>query len=65
MQNQNKIDVTINVVAIAIAVWGWTDARGLEIAIVGCSNGVSFVDVTYPNQPLVVGLLPTHTEDSE
>lgn len=50
---------------LVISVWGWTDADGREIALVGCSNGVSFVDVSAPNQPLGVGFLPTHSVSSD
>ena len=42
-------------------VWGWTDISGNEIAIVGCDSGTSFVDITDPLDPYVVGFLPTQT----
>ena len=46
-------------------VWGWTDpATGREYALMGCDNGVSFVDVSDPVAPVYVGRLPTHTVDS-
>ena len=46
-------------------IWGWTDpATGREYALVGLFNGVAFVDVSDPEAPLVIGLLPTHTESS-
>lgn len=39
-------------------VWGWVDpANGDEYAIVGTSNGTTFVDVTDPVNPEVVGTL--------
>lgn len=45
-------------------VWGWTDAAtGKEYAIVGRSNGTSFVDVSDPTSPVFVGDLPA-TEGS-
>lgn len=45
-------------------VWGWTDPRtNREIAIVGRSDGVSFVDVTEPTRPRYLGNLPK-TESS-
>ena len=43
-------------------IWGWTDpVTNREYAIVGCYDGTSFVDVTVPNEPQVLGFLPTHT----
>ncbi|MDX1394161.1 MAG: choice-of-anchor B family protein [Gemmatimonadota bacterium] len=40
-------------------VWGWTDPEtGREYAIVGAMDGTSFVDVTDPNGPRVLGWLP-------
>jgi len=42
--------------------WGWTDPEtGREIALVGLSDGVAFVDVTAPATPAVLGWLPTQT----
>lgn len=39
-------------------IWGWTDsATGKEYALVGMNDGVSFVDVSDPNNPVVVGKL--------
>ena len=46
-------------------IWGWTDPETKqEIAIVGCADGTSFVDVTDPTSPQVLGFLPTHTFSS-
>jgi len=46
-------------------IWGWTDpTSGKEYALVGLRNGTSFVDVTDPMNPFVVGLLPTSTTNS-
>ncbi len=40
-------------------IWGWTDPEtGREYALVGRSDGTSFVDVTEPTNPLLVGSLP-------
>jgi choice-of-anchor B domain-containing protein len=40
-------------------VWGWTDAAtGREYAVVGRSEGTSFVDVTDPTRPLYLGQMP-------
>lgn len=46
-------------------VWGWTDpATGREYALMGCDNGISFVDVSDPVAPVYVGRLPTYTVNS-
>lgn len=46
-------------------IWGWTDPEtNREYAIVGCADGTSFVDVTEPTSPQVLGFLPTHTYSS-
>lgn len=45
-------------------IWGWTDAKGNEFAIACCSDGTSFVDVTSPDAPVVLGFLPTQTVPS-
>ncbi len=42
-------------------IWGWTDpVTGAEIAIVGLTNGTSFVDVSDPENPIYLGVLPSH-----
>ncbi len=39
--------------------WGWTDTEtGHEIAIVGRTDGTSFVDLTDPYNPVLLGNLP-------
>ena len=46
-------------------IWGWTDPEtGHEIAIMGTSDGTSFIDVTNPREPAVLGRLETHTTSS-
>ncbi len=46
-------------------VWGWTDsATGREYALMGRTNGTSFVDVSVPTAPVYLGNLPTHTANS-
>ena len=41
--------------------WGWTDPKTQrEYAIVGRSSGTSFVDITNPRRPVVIGNLPAH-----
>ena len=38
--------------------WGWTDpVTGHEYALVGLVDGVSFVDITNPAEPVVLGKL--------
>ena len=45
--------------------WGWQDSEtGREYALVGRSNGMSFVDVTDGRNPVFLGELPTHTGDA-
>jgi choice-of-anchor B domain-containing protein len=42
-------------------IWGWTDAEtGKEYALVGMTNGTSFVDVSDPINPLFLGILNEH-----
>ena len=43
-------------------IWGWFDAQtGKEYALMGLTNGVAFVDVTDPEDPVFLGRLPTQT----
>lgn len=43
-------------------VWGWADAQsGKEYALMGMANGTAFVDVTDPDDPVYLGILPTVT----
>lgn len=45
--------------------WGWTDMEtGSEYAIIGLDNGTMFIDITIPNQPVILGKLPTQTVNS-
>jgi len=46
-------------------IWGWTDSdSGREFAIVGLRNGTSFVEVTDPLNPVVLGVLTTASQNS-
>ena len=46
-------------------VWGWTDPLdNAEYALMGVNNSTAFVDVTDPNNPTLVGRLPTQTGSS-
>jgi len=39
--------------------WGWTDSQtGREYALVGRNDGTSFIDITNPTHPVLVGDLP-------
>jgi len=45
--------------------WGWTDSvSGKEYALVCSSNGVSFVDISNPLEPVLLGNLSTATSNS-
>mgnify|MGYP000645712565 CR=1 FL=1 len=45
--------------------WGWTDiTTNKEYALVGLNSGVSFVDISNPVEPIVLGFLPTATVNS-
>ena len=40
-------------------IWGWTDPEtGVEYALVGRTNGTSFVDISNPSAPVLIGDLP-------
>lgn len=40
-------------------IWGWTDPEtGTEYALVGRTDGMAFVDISNPQQPVLVGTLP-------
>ncbi|NER17037.1 choice-of-anchor B family protein [Spongiivirga citrea] len=46
-------------------VWGWTDTTtGKEYAIMGLTNGTSFVDISDAENPIYLGKLPTATSSS-
>ena len=39
-------------------IWGWTDPEtGVEYALVGRTDGTSFVDISNPSNPVLVGTL--------
>jgi len=47
------------------SLWGWTDPmNGKEYALMGCNNGISFVDISDPETPVYLGRLPTRTSNS-
>ena len=44
-------------------VWGWVDTNtGKEYVLVGMANGTSFVDISDPENPIMLGRLPDHNE---
>lgn len=46
-------------------IWGWVSPiTAKEYALVGCSNGTAFLDISDPTDPVYLGLLPTHTTGS-
>ena len=46
-------------------VWGWTDpADGTEYVLMGLNNGTAFVRISDPDNPELVGHLPTQTSPS-
>ncbi|MFK7806386.1 MAG: choice-of-anchor B family protein [Saprospiraceae bacterium] len=42
-------------------IWGWTSTSGGEYAIIGLQDGTSFVDVSNPSAPVILGKLPKHS----
>ena len=52
-------------VAEGADIWGWTDPMtNAEIAIIALTTGTSFVDITDPFNPELLGFLPTQTNAS-
>ena len=46
-------------------IWGWFDAASdKEYALMGMANGTAFVDISDPEHPIYLGILPTQTVDS-
>ncbi|MFA9220189.1 MAG: choice-of-anchor B family protein [Sediminibacterium sp.] len=46
-------------------IWGWVSpVTGKEYALVGVSNGLAFVDISAPEAPVYLGMLPSHTSSS-
>jgi len=70
----SRVDLAANVGLSALGatagqdgndLWGWTDPlNGREYALMGVGNGTVFVDISSPDHPTVLGLLPTHTSNS-
>jgi choice-of-anchor B domain-containing protein len=46
-------------------IWGWVSpVTQKEYALLGCSNGTAFLDLSNPVNPVYLGTLPTHTVNS-
>ena len=46
-------------------IWGWTDpSNGDEYALMGLNNGTVFIRITDPENPVIIGRLPTATVNS-
>lgn len=46
-------------------IWGWVSpVTHKEYALVGCSNGTAFLDISNPVAPVYLGILPPHTGTS-
>ena len=46
-------------------IWGWTDPETAhEIAIMGTSDGTTFIDITDPREPAILGRIETYTVPS-
>ncbi|TWO32133.1 choice-of-anchor B family protein [Seonamhaeicola sediminis] len=45
--------------------WGWADpVTNKEYALMGLDNGIAFIDISIPNNPIYLGKLPTATTSS-
>lgn len=45
-------------------IWGWTDPEtGNDYALVGAAEGLAVVDISDPKRPVVMGMLPTHSDE--
>ena len=45
--------------------WGWTDSStGKEYVLMGLDNGTAFIDINESTNPILIGKLPTTTENS-
>lgn len=46
--------------------WGWTDSTTQkEYVLMGLNNGTAFIDISNPNNPVLLGKLPTATDSSD
>ncbi|MBI1267333.1 MAG: choice-of-anchor B family protein [Cryomorphaceae bacterium] len=46
-------------------IWGWVEESSQrEFAIYGMANGTAFIEITDPLNPVYIGMLPTHNDNS-
>ena len=46
--------------------WGWTDSEnGKEYVLIGVLEGTAIVDISLPQTPIYLGLIPSLTESSQ
>lgn len=65
MKLHKRIDLADFSAASGNDVWGWTDPdNNDEYALMGLNNGVSFVRITDPENPVLVGKMGTQTGTS-
>jgi len=62
MKLHKRIDLADFNAASGNDIWGWTDpADGTEYVLMGLDNGVSFVRISDPENPVLVGKMGTQT----
>ena len=55
----------LNMSSGANDIWGWIDPEtNVEYAMIGLMEGVAFVDISIPTDPILVGIMQTKTFDS-
>jgi len=65
MKLQKRIDLSDFSAGSGNDIWGWTDPdNGDEYALMGLNNGTSFIRITDPENPVIVGKLPTATNSA-
>ncbi|HET8861432.1 choice-of-anchor B family protein [Marivirga sp.] len=46
-------------------IWGWTDPiSGIEYVLMGQTNGVVFIDISEPSNPIIIGRMPSESGNS-
>ncbi len=61
MSNTNTETLSGNISGMGSDIWGWTDpSTNKEYAIVGMTNTTAFVDVSDPENPILLGRLSSH-----
>ena len=60
----SHVDIGTLGVTFVNDMWGWTDPEtGSDYALLGAGEGTIVIDVTKPLRPVVIGMLPTRTND--